>query len=390
MLHGAHGAERRLNFPHTAATAVGGGIHMRPVVVSRATAESLLRAARNLAAAANGASTAELAGADAEVKTFSSEWVQLEIAGANVLFAECPAPGLLPLAPSVAPAVPTPAPAPAPVPAPVSAPARAPAAPIAPVSSPSPLSSVPTLSAGDDLLVASCDNVASDNGGDSCAILELPELDWPEMEKCPSADDSALFDEIEKSDSARFDDAFNLSDEELFGLSSSSASVSASPSHDSAFACDSGSAAALESAFPFFPLEDEGIQFVPSPPTFPPVFPAPAAPAVPAAASAAAEFLAAPPSPLSSYGSVSRSVSACHVTPSASASESGCAAAGTTSDAVSAGSADSAGSAGSLENAQQRADMLVSLVRELSTITAVLQHLQKEHQLRLMLQQQQQ
>ncbi|CAI5472493.1 unnamed protein product [Closterium sp. Yama58-4] len=178
MLHGAHGAERRLNFPHAAATSIEGGIRMRPVVVSRATAESLLRAARNLAASANGA---ESAAAEADSRTFNSEWVQLEIAGGNVLFAECPAPGLIPVTP-VAPA-PAAGPAVAPfVPAPAPAPVANP--------SPSPVSTVPSLSACDNLPVAPSTSVAdvagvacfsSDN--DSSSILELPELDWPEIEK---------------------------------------------------------------------------------------------------------------------------------------------------------------------------------------------------------------
>ncbi|CAI5524002.1 unnamed protein product [Closterium sp. Naga37s-1] len=307
MLHGAHGAERRLNFPHAAATSIEGGIRMRPVVVSRATAESLLRAARNLAASATGA---ESAAAEADTKSFNSEWVQLEIAGGNVLFAECPAPGLLPFtpiapAPAVAPSVPAAAPAPA----------------ANPSSSP-----VPTLSSCDNLPVASFTSAADvadvacfSSYNDSSSILELPELHWPE---------------IEKSESTLFEDAWNLSDEELFGSvsASASASASASPSRDSAFAWESESAAALESPVPFFPVEDEGIQFVPSPPTFPPVFPAP---------------VDAPLSPSSSYGSVSRSAS------------------------VGTASAASAGSAGNAQQ-QQRADVLVSLVRELTSITAVL------------------
>ncbi|CAI5976868.1 unnamed protein product [Closterium sp. NIES-64] len=323
MLHGAHGAERRLNFPHAAATSIEGGIRMRPVVVSRATAESLLRAARNLAASATGA---ESAAAEADTKSFNSEWVQLEIAGGNVLFAECPAPGLLPFtpiapAPAVAPSVPAAAPAPA----------------ANPSSSP-----VPTLSSCDNLPVASFTSAADvadvacfSSYNDSSSILELPELHWPE---------------IEKSESTLFEDAWNLSDEELFGSvsASASASASASPSRDSAFAWESESAAPLESPVPFFPVEDEGIQFVPSPPTLPLVFPAP---------------VNAPLSPSSSYDSVSRSAS------------------------VGTASAASAGSAGNAQQ-QQRADVLVSLVRELTSITAVLQHLQKEHQLRLMQQQQ--
>ncbi|CAI5485950.1 unnamed protein product [Closterium sp. Naga37s-1] len=314
MLHGAHGAERRLNFPHAAATSIEGGIRMRPVVVSRATAESLLRAARNLAASANGA---ESAAAEADAKTFNSEWVQLEIAGGNVLFAECPAPGLLPFtpiapAPAVAPSVPAVAPAPAANPSP----------------SPVPADNLPVASFTSAADVAGVACFSSDN--DSSSILELPELDWPE---------------IEKSESTLFEDAWNLSDEELFGSASASASaspsasVSASPSRNSAFAWESESAAALESPVPFFPVDDEGIQFVPSPPTFPPVFPAP---------------VDAPLSPSSSYGSLSRS-----------ASVSNDVAVGAASDAVSAGSAGNA-------QQRQRADVLVSLVRELTSITAVL------------------
>eukprot|EP00475_Leptophrys_vorax_P033051 TRINITY_DN51659_c1_g2_i2.p1 TRINITY_DN51659_c1_g2~~TRINITY_DN51659_c1_g2_i2.p1 ORF type:complete len:392 (-),score=-28.55 TRINITY_DN51659_c1_g2_i2:420-1547(-) len=138
MLHGPHAAARRLNFPHAVAGGAGGG-SVRPVVVSRSTAEGLLRAASGLATAdCNDPAAATAAAAAAAARlTFSGEWVQLELSGPNVLFIECPPPMLLPN--SVASAVPATASSPAPA-----SPAPALPAPPAPAS---PLLSLPSACA---------------------------------------------------------------------------------------------------------------------------------------------------------------------------------------------------------------------------------------------------
>ncbi|CAI5494419.1 unnamed protein product [Closterium sp. Naga37s-1] len=120
MLHGARGAERRLNFPE--ALQADGGI--RPVIVSRTIAEGLLRVVNALtlsqqspqsaskqedstnpsctsdmmvdaSTAAGGTSASRSTGATASVPavhaspTFTGEWVRLEVTGSNVVFSDC-------------------------------------------------------------------------------------------------------------------------------------------------------------------------------------------------------------------------------------------------------------------------------------------------------------
>ncbi|CAI5976869.1 unnamed protein product [Closterium sp. NIES-64] len=125
MLHGASGAERRLNFPD--ALQADGGI--RPVIVSRTIAEGLLRVVNALTLsqqsqqspsqqedssnpscacdmivdastfAATG-SARRSTGATASVPTvhasptFTGEWVRLEVTGSNVVFSDCASPGI--------------------------------------------------------------------------------------------------------------------------------------------------------------------------------------------------------------------------------------------------------------------------------------------------------
>ncbi|CAI5462479.1 unnamed protein product [Closterium sp. Yama58-4] len=125
MLHGASGAERRLNFPE--ALQADGGI--RPVIVSRTIAEGLLRVVNALtlsqqsaqspsqqedssnpsctsdmmvdaSTAAGGTSASRSTGATASVPTvhasptFTGEWVRLEVSGSNVVFSDCASPGI--------------------------------------------------------------------------------------------------------------------------------------------------------------------------------------------------------------------------------------------------------------------------------------------------------
>ncbi|CAI5472492.1 unnamed protein product [Closterium sp. Yama58-4] len=117
MLHGASGAERRLNFPE--ALQADGGI--RPVIVSRTIAEGLLRVVNSLTLsqqspsqqkdssnpsctsdmivdasdAAGGGKARRPTGATASVPTvhasptFTGEWVRLEVTGSNVVFSDC-------------------------------------------------------------------------------------------------------------------------------------------------------------------------------------------------------------------------------------------------------------------------------------------------------------
>ncbi|CAI5485951.1 unnamed protein product [Closterium sp. Naga37s-1] len=117
MLHGARGAERRLNFPE--ALQADGGI--RPVIVSRTIAEGLLRVVNALtlsqqspskqdnssnpscsndmildaSTSAAGSSASRPTGATASVPTvhasptFTGEWVRLEVTGSNVVFSDC-------------------------------------------------------------------------------------------------------------------------------------------------------------------------------------------------------------------------------------------------------------------------------------------------------------
>eukprot|EP00475_Leptophrys_vorax_P033049 TRINITY_DN51659_c1_g1_i4.p1 TRINITY_DN51659_c1_g1~~TRINITY_DN51659_c1_g1_i4.p1 ORF type:complete len:424 (-),score=6.55 TRINITY_DN51659_c1_g1_i4:575-1846(-) len=312
MLHGPHAAARRLNFPH----AVSGGL-MRPVVVSRSTAEALLRTARNLASAATGG---PVVGEDDVAGTFTSEWVQLEVSGANVLFAECPAPCFASVAPAVVPPV-VPEVAPAAV-APASSPAVSTETVAAVSAGPAvstftPFSSAPSspsFSSGDALAnIVNIDESDSEGG-----ILELPSaFEWPEID-VPQ----------EKAESASLFDAFTLSDEELFG----------SPAVDSA-----GSGSFSPSAVSPVASDEEAMRFVP----------------VSNFEAAAPVSPVAPASPACSSGSVSRCSS---------------------DDAVTSGGAPGA----DVAPPAQRADMLMSLVKELTTITSVLQQLQHQQQLRLL------